>query len=458
MLRNAFGNKSLSAALGKDFEQFLKKSLKTLKKSDKQINETFHARDLVGGYRYSIIFFKKVDQPLMLYMENSEQRASALFSDATTEELLTSSNGSLISDALTRLGIEVVEKKQSAQPTNAYLICDNDKLLWQMKGITYEHPIGDDPSLCFQPRVNIVEQNGNVQPSTPNSVLVEVCRRQEGLPCDDFDATEYFRKLTTKSLGRAVVFAPVCETTLKLSKSLAKAMPTYDGLLVVAGQQTKGQGRSGNQWLSPRGCALFTFNFNIPLDTELGRSIGYVQHVLAVAIVDAICSLVNIPDFPLKIKWPNDIYYGRAYKMGGALVTTSIGDSEFKCIIAAGVNVSNSKPTVCINDMLPVDADKLLSTEEVLAAVMNKFEYYINLFVRKGRQEFLRKYYEFWLHSREEVTVISKESGEKEKVVIRGLDAYGYLEVRSKRTGRLFSVHDDGNTFDMMKGLIRPKG
>lgn len=33
VLKNAFGNKSASAALGKDFEQFLKKSLKTLSKS-----------------------------------------------------------------------------------------------------------------------------------------------------------------------------------------------------------------------------------------------------------------------------------------------------------------------------------------------------------------------------------------------------------------------------------------
>ena len=60
--------------------------------------------------------------------------------------------------------------------------------------------------------------------------------------------------------------------------------------------------------------------------------------------------------------------------------------------------------------------------------------------------------------SREEVTIVSKDTGMKEKVVIRGLDSYGYLEVRSKQSGRVFSVHDDGNTFDMMKGLIRPKG
>jgi hypothetical protein len=60
-----------------------------------------------------------------------------------------------------------------------------------------------------------------------------------------------------------------------------------------------------------------------------------------------------------------------------------------------------------------------------------------------------------------------------EKVVVRGLDEHGYLQVnlllfclfnifnllqvRSSTTGRLFSLHPDGNTFDMMKNLIRAK-
>ena len=48
-------------------------------------------------------------------------------------------------------------------------------------------------------------------------------------------------------------------------------------------------------------------------------------------------------------------------------------------------------------------------------------------------------------------------SKEKEKVKILGLDEYGYLEVQSYQSGKSFTVHDDGNTFDMMKGLICPK-
>ena len=57
--------------------------------------------------------------------------------------------------------------------------------------------------------------------------------------------------------------------------------------------------------------------------------------------------------------------------------------------------------------------------------------------------------------SDEEIVVDS--DGVKEKVVIRGLDSHGFLEVRSIQSRKIFTVHDNGNTFDMMKGLVRAK-
>ena len=76
------------------------------------------------------------------------------------------------------------------------------------------------------------------------------------------------------------------------------------------------------------------------------------------------------------------------------------------------------------------------------------------MFVNRGKKEFLEVYERLWLHSREEVTVIQEENGVKDKVVIRGLDPNGYLEVRSKTSGKLYSVFDDGNTFDLLKGKL----
>jgi biotin--protein ligase len=52
-------------------------------------------------------------------------------------------------------------------------------------------------------------------------------------------------------------------------------------------------GRGGNQWLSPKGCAMFTFNYNISLDSNLGQAAGYVQHIAAVSICSAVRNLVE---------------------------------------------------------------------------------------------------------------------------------------------------------------------
>ncbi|KAE9550485.1 hypothetical protein FO519_006304 [Halicephalobus sp. NKZ332] len=457
LLKNAFGNKNASMSLGKDFEVFLKKSLNALAKN-KQVNETFHAKDLVGGYKYSVVFHKKPNSPLLLYMENSQNNASALFSDATADELLVDGGASLIADAMKRLGIQLVEKKEILNPTQGYFVCDPDRLTWNMEGLRYDEEIGLNPKLFFQISDNIAK-NPDGFPNVSNSILpIEIRKRKIGFPSNvKFDTEKYYENLRTKSLGKSLLYVPVCETTMSISKSLSTAIPSFDGILVVAGIQTKGSGRSGNQWLSPEGCAMFTFNFNIPLNSCLGQSASFIQHILAVSMADAVVSILKIDDFPLKIKWPNDLYFNRLFKMGGILVTSSISEELLHCVIGAGLNVANSKPTVCLNDMLPEDSDKILTVEEVIAETMNKFEYYVHLFENSGKEAFLRKYYDFWLHTREEVTIQNGDTGTKERVIIRGLDTFGYLEVRSKQTGKVFSVHDNGNTFDMMKGLIRPK-
>ncbi|KAL3123384.1 hypothetical protein niasHT_004556 [Heterodera trifolii] len=155
---------------------------------------------------------------------------------------------------------------------------------------------------------------------------------------------------------------------------------------------------------------------------------------------------------------PNDIYYERSYKKGGLIVQVSHCGPNYCCTVGVGLNVANAKPTICINDMLPMHSNRQLTVEEVLAWTMNEFEYFVNVFEKKGRAEFLKLYYRFWMHSHEEVQILHSENGgRREKVVIRGLDEYGYLEVRSKETGQIMNVMDDGNTFDLFHGLIVPK-
>jgi biotin---protein ligase len=51
---------------------------------------------------------------------------------------------------------------------------------------------------------------------------------------------------------------------------------------------------------------------------------------------------------------------------------------------------------------------------------------------------------------------VQNENGTEQQVTILGLDPHGYLLVRGSN-GSQFSVQPDGNSFDMLQGLIKPK-
>jgi biotin--protein ligase len=94
--------------------------------------------------------------------------------------------------------------------------------------------------------------------------------------------------LKTKVLGRTGLFFDVVEST----HSVLEGCDTFpDGLVVIARRQNQGRGRSGNVWMSPEGCAMFSLRMRFPLQSELGRHLPLLQHIVALAIVLAVKNL-----------------------------------------------------------------------------------------------------------------------------------------------------------------------
>lgn len=65
-------------------------------------------------------------------MENAAQRASALFSDATSEQLL-HSGSTLIADALLRLSVKITTNVIIPSLTPGYFICEYDRMPWDIE-------------------------------------------------------------------------------------------------------------------------------------------------------------------------------------------------------------------------------------------------------------------------------------------------------------------------------------
>jgi len=119
--------------------------------------------------------------------------------------------------------------------------------------------------------------------------------------------------------------------------------------------------------------------------------VPFVQYVACLAVVSALQRLfserlgttASPRTFPVKIKWPNDIYAvqgGRSLKIGGILCQSCNVLNHFSIVAGVGLNLDNAEPTTCVNALLAVEAEACgvgvapVTREEVLAVFLNDFE------------------------------------------------------------------------------------
>ncbi|XP_053661249.1 biotin--protein ligase [Anopheles marshallii] len=275
---------------------------------------------------------------------------------------------------------------------------------------------------------------------------------------EDFSTVEYFENLTTHKIGRIGIYAPIMTSSMQIVSNLTLA----HGFMVIARYQTKGKGRNNNQWLSPPGCAMFSLQLHIPMNSMLGQRLPIVQHLVAVSVVSAVLSLPGYEKLDVGLKWPNDIYAYGASKLGGSIFNTQVDATVAIVNVGVGLNLNNSKPTLCLNDVITQYNNKhsttlpLLSYEKTFALIFNKLEELYDRVQCEGIEVLQQEYYRHWLHQDAEISMIGSE-GESLQGTIIGIDEYGFLLVKKQPSGDTVSVHPDGNSFDMMQGLIVPK-
>uniref|UniRef100_A0A671TS08 Holocarboxylase synthetase n=1 Tax=Sparus aurata TaxID=8175 RepID=A0A671TS08_SPAAU len=290
----------------------------------------------------------------------------------------------------------------------------------------------------------------------PEGPLALVMDSTDSKSWAQFSMETYSKNLKTSLLGHTLLYAEVVTSTMDLLEGLTLHLPKDVGVLAVAAQQSQGKGRGKNVWLSPLGCAMFTLRVQVELSSRLGQRIPFLQHLAALAVVEAVRTLPGYQDIDLRVKWPNDIYYSNLMKLGGVLVNSTVIGSTFHLLIGCGFNVTNSNPTVCINDLIQQHnrqhncSLQPLSCTQLIARTVNCLEDLISSFQQGGPDAVLPIYYKRWLHSGTRVRLWSEDGLEAEVV---GLDQNGFLKVYSKEQG-VVSLEPDGNSFDMLKNLV----
>ncbi|XP_024214118.1 uncharacterized protein [Halyomorpha halys] len=304
-------------------------------------------------------------------------------------------------------------------------------------------------------RISLKFCGKGVSPPPATSLLLPVL--MHACP-ETFSTFDYFENLKTEKIGRLVIFSDVLTTSMDIVQNVNFC----HGFTVIPYYQTKGKGRGGNTWLSPKGCAMFSIQIHVALDSTVGRHLPLVQHLVSLAMVTSICQLPGLEGLDIGVKWPNDIYGNKKHKLGGVLVTSTVINNTAICNIGCGMNLKNEEPTVCVHELIrrmnkqsSTNAE-LISYEKYFANVFNKIEELMNLIESTGTlDKFLPIYYNYWLHSEAEVEIRTTD-GESKKAKVKGIDSSGYLLVELPGGGETV-VHPDGNTFDMLAGLIVPK-
>jgi BirA family biotin operon repressor/biotin-[acetyl-CoA-carboxylase] ligase len=240
--------------------------------------------------------------------------------------------------------------------------------------------------------------------------------------------------LGTKLIGRKIYYFDRVSSTMDVAMQLGNKN-TPEGTLVVAESQTKGRGRLGRSWISPKYKGIY---FSLILKPDILPACAPILTLVAcVSIYEGIKQITGIET---QIKWPNDILIHNK-KLGGILTELKAElDATSFVVIGIGLNVNNDsnelvREAISLKEAkkyqscaCPTDRQENINRTELLKEILRKIEENFLILQKKGSPPILEKWrnYNVTLGRRVKVSC-HKEHFEGEAVDI---DTDGGLLVR----------------------------
>lgn len=254
---------------------------------------------------------------------------------------------------------------------------------------------------------------------------------------DKLIAEEITYELGTKLIGRKIYSYETTDSTMDIAHRLAQT-GSPEGTTVFSEGQSKGRGRLGREWVSPKGKGIYLSLILRPkiLPTEASK----ITLVSAIAVAKAIRKETLLPAL---IRWPNDILIeGR--KVCGILTEMSAEVNTVKyLILGIGINVNTNK------EALPKGATSLkaelgdtVSRVELTKELLRHIEEQYFLFGEEGFGEIVSE----WRN-------LSSMLGDRVKIVCQDKRLEGYA-VDLDLSGALVIRHDSGFTEKVFAGDV----
>ena len=196
--------------------------------------------------------------------------------------------------------------------------------------------------------------------------------------------------------------------------------------ICITREQTKGKGQHGRNWVSQKDGSII---FSMRKSFNEGMNLNGLSLIAGMAIIKSIeaeCKLSG-----LKIKWPNDIYYGDK-KLAGILMENTHYKSNQLVLIGVGINYQLvdtneiDEPWVDLSRIL----NKLPNFQQLTAKIINNILFFLEDFQINGLSNLLSEWHHYDMLKG--VRIKFRESNIELQGQIDGITHQGALKVLTK--------------------------
>ena len=252
-------------------------------------------------------------------------------------------------------------------------------------------------------------------------VMIEVVNK------NPLDKEKILSKLSNEFRSKVVleVFDTISSTNdylLRKEKNKNK-----DIKICIAEEQTKGRGRRGKSWISPKFKNIyFSLNSFLKKEDLSGLSI-------AVALsVSKVLTKINVMSL---IKWPNDLLVGNKKICGILIETAKVGELT-KVVIGIGINVNMEHSELIDQEWTSIKLEKKQSVDRnsIITEMINQLCITLNKFEQEEFDYFLKRFTSLDLLRDKEFTLKDKPN---ETFIGKGIDNKGLLIAQNLKDQRI---------------------
>jgi BirA family biotin operon repressor/biotin-[acetyl-CoA-carboxylase] ligase len=245
---------------------------------------------------------------------------------------------------------------------------------------------------------------------------------------------------STLFVGQNLIKLSAVDSTNNYLKNLvSKSEPLPEGTVIMAEDQFAGRGQQENTWHAEPGKNLTISVLLKPVFLPINLQF-LLNMAISIAINQALSGLIGDQ---VRIKWPNDIYFGNK-KLGGVLIENSIVGSAIKtAVVGIGINVNQQvfNPAIAntatsLNRILQRDVNLELLLNEICSHIE-----YLYLRLKGGDYTFLRTSYVDKLYLIGTPAYFRKKE-ELFKGIIKGVSDAGMLLVETEEGDQEFNFKE----------------